>query len=202
MVSDVQDSNYALRVLITREANQSAFAALALDMDTWGFGQTREAACSDLSMNIRALISFAMQFDRIGLIEHAVPEAYLNRYYARRYSRLSSDLTNDRATSIAYPNIDFDPYRACPEHRLADHFCKLDDRFTFYIHEQNHTELILYSTDIEKCHAAYPLRFTGNSMTLAFPHIESIARRFDVEEQQLQFLTDDLPMPGEPAPGL
>ena len=188
MARDVSNAGVSLRVLVRWNTDKSEYAALALDVDIWGYGKSIQSASEALSKNLKALISFALQCDCISMIEHTAPEEYLERYYARRYSRLSSELAHEQATAIPYPDIDFDAFEEDTEHAIRILLSNVDTHFCLYRHRQDNLTKILYHPDVHGSRVAYPLLLEAGKEQLNPDQLASLALRFAIPVDSIQSL--------------
>ena len=62
-------------VLLLREDGE--FAAVALDMDLWGAGETAEEALAALAEAVEMQVSYAVQHGELHLLEHPAPAEYV-----------------------------------------------------------------------------------------------------------------------------
>jgi len=173
-----------LRVLVTK--SEMSYSALALDMDVWGFGQTIENACAALKVNLRAIISFAFQFDCINIIQRIAPDDYFEKYYTRLYmSKLSRLSVNETVQSMSFPDIDVDDF--IPATTPMGNLVVSGECLELHQLKDNQDISVL-----SKCHVdgaakeAYPLCLDPQTRSLHPGQLPVIARRLSIPLATLQ----------------
>lgn len=81
------------------------FSAVALEMDLWGYGDTKEQAVEDLNDNIRMQISFAMQKNDLSLLERPAPDEYQEMYRQCMFKFIKQESVKDKFVKcLPFPN--------------------------------------------------------------------------------------------------
>ncbi len=81
-------SGICLSVLIYRDDDEGCFAAVALEMDIWGYGKTSKKAFQELVELVEMQISFAMFKEQPELIWKAADPVWFQRFADARRDQL------------------------------------------------------------------------------------------------------------------
>ena len=80
-------------------------AAVAIEMDVWGFGENEKSALEDLMDNVRMQVSFAIQKEDMTLLERPADSEYFEMFNECRDAYLHHTKVPGRfVRSIPLPN--------------------------------------------------------------------------------------------------